>query len=67
MKTEKYNNMISAFQCDFTLAKENIRKLGELDIKLKNKDKSLFEDIDLLEELEYMLRTGKAEIHIIEE
>lgn len=66
MKTDKYNNMISAFQCDFSLAKEGHYKLSELDDKIKNKDSALSRDIELLEELEYLLRSGKAEIHINE-
>ena len=67
MKTEKFNNMISAFQCDFTLAKEdNNRKLADLDDLIKVKDKNLLHDIELLEELEWLLRNGKAEIHLVE-
>lgn len=65
-KTTKFNNMISAFQCDFSLAKDGIHKLSELDKKIEQKDSSLLKDIDLLEELEWLLRNGKAEIHIVE-
>lgn len=65
-KTTKFNNMISAFQCDFSLAKDGIHKLSELDEKIEQKDSSLLKDIDLLEELEWLLRNGKAEIHIVE-
>ena len=65
-KTTKFNNMISAFQCDFSLAKDGTHKLSELDKKIEQKDSSLLKDIDLLEELEWLLRNGKAEIHIVE-
>ena len=68
MKTEKFNNMISSFQCDFTLAKEkdNDRKLADLDDLIEKKDENLLHDIELLEELEWLLRNGKAEIHLVE-
>ena len=68
MKTEKFNNMISSFQCDFTLAKENdnYRKLADLDDLIEKKDENLLRDIELLEELEWLLRNGKAEIHLVE-
>lgn len=65
-KTTKFNNMISAFQCDFSLAKDGTHKLSELDKKIEKKDSSLLKDIDLLEELEWLLRNGKAEIRIVE-
>lgn len=67
MKTEKFNNMISSFQCDFTLAKEddNGRKLADLDDLIEKKDENLLRDIELLEELEWLLRNGKAEIHLV--
>lgn len=69
MKTDKFNNMISSFQCDFSLAKEddNDRRLADLDDLIAAKDENLLRDIELLEELEWMLRNGKAEIHIVEE
>ena len=68
MKTDKFNNMISSFQCDFSLAKENDndRRLADLDDLIAAKDENLLRDIELLEELEWMLRNGKAEIHIVE-
>lgn len=66
MKTERFNKMISAFQCDFSLAKEGDFKLADLDQKIKNREPNLMRDIELLEELEWMLRNGKAEIHILE-
>jgi hypothetical protein len=65
IKTNKYNNMISAFQCDFSLAKDGENKLSDLDNKIKQKESMLLKDIELLEELEYLLRSDKAEIHIL--
>lgn len=83
MKTDKFNNMISAFTCDFSLARENNKhscevgrpivkthqdngfKLADLDTEIKNGNERLNKDIDLLEELEFLLRTGQAEIHIV--
>ncbi len=66
MKTIKFNEMISAFCCDFVLSKYNKVKLSELDNMVNAGDKRLLEDIKLLEELDFLLRTGKAEIHIKE-
>ena len=67
MKTTKFNNMISSFQCDLSLAKEGKHKLAELDKLIERNDESFLKDIELLEELEWMLRTGRAEIHIVKE
>ena len=66
MKTDKYNNMISSFQCDFSLARDGDMRLGALDYELHepNLNNKLLKDIELLEELEWLLRNGKAEIHI---
>lgn len=66
-KTDKFNSMIEAFECDFVLAKEGKYLISELENKLIFKDEKLMADIDLLEELSYLLRYGKAEIHLIEE
>lgn len=67
MKTTKYNHMISAFQCDMSLAKEGKNNLSQLEKQLKNGDERLLKDIELLEELEWKLRHGQAEIILIEE
>ena len=58
--------MISAFQCDFSLARDGDKRLGALDYELHDPhlNSELIKDIELLEELEYMLRTGLVEIHI---
>ena len=66
-KTDKFNKMIEAFECDFILAKNRQKSLGSLDISIFEKEEKLMADIDLLEELSYLLRYGKAEIHLIEE
>ena len=66
IKTNKYNNMISAFQCDLSLAKQGRDILLELDDKIKKNDLVLLKDIELLEELEWLLRMGKVEIHVKE-
>ena len=58
----RFNNMIEAFECDFGLAKDGAYSISELDDKIKFKDKKLMEDIDLLEELSYLLRNGEATI-----
>lgn len=67
MKTTKYNNMIAAFECDFDLARNGERDLRELSNAIKNKDERLLNDIDLLCELSFLLRYGKAEIHLVDE
>ena len=62
-KTTKYNNMISAFQCDFSLARDGYLKLSEIDYILdKSEGEELRNDIELLEELEMGLRYGKLAI-----
>ena len=62
-KTTKYNNMISAFQCDFSLARDGYLKLAEIDYILdKSEGEELRNDIELLEELEMGLRYGKLAI-----
>ena len=64
-RTDKFNNMISAFQCDFSLAKEDGHKLAALDKHIQSKNEKILKDIELLEELEWMLRNNRAEIRII--
>lgn len=57
-ETERFSNMIQAFECDFVLARDERRTLASLDLN----NKSINRDIDLLEELSYLLRYGKAKI-----
>lgn len=70
--TNKYNNMISALQYDFTCARDRVDdlQLSALDAAIINKDdprhKRINKDIDLLEELEFLLRYGKAKIMVKE-
>jgi len=67
LKTEKYNKMISAFQCDMSLARDGEKRLAELESAMQAGDEKLLNDIGLLEELEFLLRHGKIEIHLVEE
>lgn len=67
IKTDKYNRMLSAFQCDFSLAKDGNHRMTELDGLIKSGNKKLLADIELLEELQWKLRHGLAEIHVKEE
>lgn len=65
MKTEKFNSMIESFECDFVLARDKGNKLAALDNEIVEGNEHLLKDIDLLEELSWLLRNGKAEIHLI--
>ena len=61
--TQKYINMIQAFECDFRLVidetlEHNISKL----LRNKKLNKKLLKDIELLEELSFDLRNEKIEI-----
>ena len=67
MKTDKFNRMIEAFECDFALARDDKSySLSTLQSKINNGDELLLKDIELLEELSWLLRNGKAEIHLVE-
>ena len=66
MITHKFNDMIEAFECDFNLAVEGDHSLSELEKQIKNGDLKLLHDISLLKELSFLLRHGKAEIHLME-
>lgn len=66
MKTKKFNNMIEAFECDFVLARDGTHSLQELEKRIKAGDVRLLKDIELLEELSWLLRNGEAEIHLVE-
>lgn len=62
--TEKYANMLEAFECDFDLViNESVYKLSELQELIKLKDERLLKDIDLLKELSFNLRHNKARIY----
>lgn len=61
--TNKYINMIEAFECDFSLAKSSYRKISYLQDGIDKKDENLMEDINLLEELSFGLRHGFLKIY----
>lgn len=63
-KTDKYVNMIEAFECDFSLAKENNThyQISKLQAMIESRDEGLMKDINLLSELSFNLRHGKAKI-----
>ena len=63
-KTERFNRMIEAFECDFDLIGQGKMTFAELDRLLKDKSYSLVTDMDLMKELSYLLRHGKAEIYV---
>lgn len=63
-KTERFNRMIEAFECDFSLIEQGYGMFAELDKKMKDKRYALAEDMDLMQELSYLLRHGKAEIYV---
>ena len=64
--TEKYGLMIESFECDFALALEGAKTLDGLQTALENKNEKLLGDIELLEELSFLLRYGKAKIVPVE-
>lgn len=61
--TEKYVNMIEAFECDFVLVRQGERSLSYLQQLIKDKDEDILKDIKLLEELSFNLRHNKARIY----
>lgn len=65
MKTDKYTNMFEAFECDLRLAKAGRNSLSDLDADLQKDDSRISKDLELLEELSFLLRHGKAEISLI--
>ena len=63
-KTERYNRMIEAFECDFALIEKGHGMFEELDKKMKDKRYALAEDMGLMQELSYLLRHEKAAIYL---
>ena len=61
--TEKYANMIEAFECDFVLAKQGARSLNYLQQLINGKDEDILRDIELLEELSFNLRHNRIKIY----
>lgn len=65
-KTTKFDRMIEAFECDFSLIQQGEKRFAELDELMKDKRYSLAEHMDLMRELSYLIRHGKAEIYVKE-
>lgn len=65
VKTTRYNGAIEAFECDFNLIVDEKRTFADLDETFTNNPR-LYADMNLLCELSYLLRNGKAEIVLIE-
>lgn len=63
-KTEKFNRMIEAFECDFALIENGEKTFSELDEFVEDSRYSLCEHMCLMQEFSYMLRHGKAKIYI---
>lgn len=60
--TDKFNRMIEAFECDFTLARDDNKPLSYFDEELRKENTRLRDDVKLLEELSFLLRYGQAQI-----
>lgn len=62
--TDKYRNMIDAFEADFTLAADACEsfELGMLQEKIEDGDGRLLADISLLSELSFGIRCGLLKI-----
>ena len=65
--TNIYENMIEAFECDFSLAtdKHSLFSISKLQEKIELKDEKLLKDIELIKELSFKIRNNK--IKLIEE
>ena len=61
--TDRFKNMIEAFECDFVLARDNERSLITLQTLLQSKDEGLLQDIELLEYLSFGIRHGTIKIY----
>lgn len=66
MKTDKFTDMIDSLACDFDLAKQGVHSLQELDKELQDSGSTLSKETELLNELAFLLRYGKAEIVLVE-
>lgn len=62
--TTRFDRMIESFECDFQLAKDGENRLGDLDNCIKAGDEKITKDIELLAELSFLIRNGKAKIFI---
>ena len=55
--TDKFKDMIESFECDFVVAKDNPDKysLNNLQKLIESENNKILKDIDLLQELSFML------------
>ena len=62
--TKKYENMIQAFECDFNLPfnYDDFTMFDDLKRLIRNKNKRLVKDIELLQELSFGIRYGNLKI-----
>ena len=67
MKTDKFTDMIESFECDFAMAVDGRKDLSHLQKKIDSKDERVMKDIDMLAELSWLLRNGRAEIILKED
>lgn len=67
--TDKYKDMLESFECDFAVAKDNPDKysLNNLQKLIESENHKILNDIDLLQELSFMLRHGQAQIITFED
>lgn len=67
--TNKYKNMIEAFECDFSLPynSNDFSLFNDLADLIKHKSEVLCKDIELLEELSFGLRHGTLKIYDVRE
>lgn len=63
--TSKYEDMIDSFDCDFQLAKEGIFTLNTIQNLISVDNKRLLKDIELLNELNFMIRHKQAKIVLV--
>lgn len=61
--TDRFINMLEAFEGDFVLAREKRKSLIELQTELQSKNEILLKDIALLEYLNFGLRHGWFRIY----
>lgn len=68
MKTDKFTDMIEAFECDFVLVKDGRKEIfPRLQELIDDRDERIMKDIALLAELSWLLRNGLAEIVLKED
>jgi hypothetical protein len=65
--TEKFDGAIAAFAADFDLAVATGLTLSRLDHYIREKNERFLKDISLLSELDFLLRSGKAKIVLLED